>query len=435
MTDPFDHARALFLEGIEHFEAERLPEAERCFAASLALLPDRASTLTNLGAVRLRLGQPGAALECLDTAVAAEPDNFEAWAHRAVALGALGRLDEALASDERALALDSGSPPVRRHRGTMLQGLGRLDEALAVFTDEVRGHPDDASAWLLHGEALLAQDRSTEALASFDRSLDLDAEQPQAWHRRGAILKYLEQPARAAEAFERALATGGDPAINSFLLASVSRKPAPPHAPPGYVQSLFDGYADDFERHLVEVLRYQGHTRLLQSLPGGPERRFASALDLGCGTGLCAPLLRSRAERLIGLDLAPRMVARAQATGHYDDVLQGDLIEHLADTPERHDLLVAADVMNYVGDLDAVFRGASRVLRAGGLFCFTVERAERHDVGFGLRPSLTYAHAESYVRGLANEHGFQVLEVAEHPVREDRREPVEGLYVYLQRLA
>ncbi|MGE4341033.1 MAG: tetratricopeptide repeat protein, partial [Pigmentiphaga sp.] len=433
MTSDFDQARTLFLEGIEHFEADRLTDAERCFEASLARLPGRASTLTNLGAVRLRLGQSLAALECLEPVVAAEPDNFEAWAHRAVALGALGRLEDALASDERALALNADSAPVRRHRGSMLQGLGRLGEALAVFTDEVRRNPDDAEAWLHHGEALLAQDRSPEALASFDRSLALDAGQPQAWHRRGAILKYLEQPARAAEAFEQALATGGDPAINGFLLASVSKKPAPPHPPSGYVQSLFDGYAADFERHLVEVLRYQGHTRLLQSLPGDPARRYVSALDLGCGTGLCAPLLRPRVERLTGVDLAPSMVEKSRAGGHYDDVLLADLIEHLATTPQRHDLLVAADVMNYVGDLEPVFRGANRVLEADGLFCFTIERAERDDGGFGLRPSLTYAHTESYLRGLARDHGFEVLEIAEHPVREDRREPVEGLYVYMKR--
>lgn len=432
MTSDFDQARTLFLEGIEHFEADRLQEAERCFEASLALLPGRASTLTNLGAVRLRLGQPLAALECLEPAVAAEPDNFEAWAHHAVALGALGRLEEALASDERALALDPDSAPVRRHRGSTLQSLGRLAEALAAFTDEVRRDPDDAQAWLHHGEALLAQNRSQEALASFDRCLALDAQQPQAWHRRGAILKYLEQPARAAEAFQQALATGGDPAINGFLLASVSNKPAPPHPPPGYVRSLFDGYAQDFERHLVEVLRYQGHTRLLQSLPGDPAQRYASALDLGCGTGLCAPLLRPRTGRLTGVDLAPGMVEQARARGHYDEVLLADLVEHLAVTPRHHDLLVAADVLNYVGDLEPVFRGARRVLEAGGLFCFTLERAERDNGGYGLRPSLTYAHTESYLRSLARNHGFDILEIAEHPVREDRREPVEGLYVYLR---
>ena len=47
----------------------------------------------------------------------------------------------------------------------------------------------------------------------------------------------------------------------------------------------------------------------------------------------------------------------------YDRLLLADLVEHLQHTPERHDLVVAADVFIYVGELDAVFGGVVRVLR------------------------------------------------------------------------
>ena len=44
-----------------------------------------------------------------------------------------------------------------------------------------------------------------------------------------------------------------------------------------------------------------------------------TALDLGCGTGLCGPLVKPRVERLDGVDLSGAMLDRARATGVYDD--------------------------------------------------------------------------------------------------------------------
>ena len=60
----FERAKALFIEGVAQFEAGDSAEAERCFEASLALLPERASTLVNLGAVRVQLRQTRAGVAC-----------------------------------------------------------------------------------------------------------------------------------------------------------------------------------------------------------------------------------------------------------------------------------------------------------------------------------------------------------------------------------
>jgi len=39
MTDSFEQAKHLFLQGVRDFEARRLQEAERAFETSLELLP------------------------------------------------------------------------------------------------------------------------------------------------------------------------------------------------------------------------------------------------------------------------------------------------------------------------------------------------------------------------------------------------------------
>ena len=361
MSANFEQAKAFFLQGLDHYQGGRFAQAERDFAASLALLPGRVSTLTNLGAARIKLGKFAEAVNLFEEALAQEPDNVEAH--------------------------------------------GQLAGALAEL-----GHP-------------------LPALASVDRALELDPARGPAWSLRGSLLRSLGRPDEAIAAFERALACGADRELNRYYLASLTGGAPPLAAPLQYVQSLFDGYADGFETHLVEVLNYRAPAILVDELRRGG-RRFSAALDLGCGTGLCGPLLRSLADRLDGIDLSQSMVDQAARTGAYDEVLQADLVRYLQDTERRYELVVAADVFIYVGALETVFDGMARVLQSGGLFCFTVEAAPAGQE-LVLQPSLRYAHSAGYIRKLAESHGFDVSATAEHAIRADQGTPIPGLFVWL----
>jgi predicted TPR repeat methyltransferase len=72
------------------------------------------------------------------------------------------------------------------------------------------------------------------------------------------------------------------------------------------------------------------------------------------------------------------------------------------------------------------------VLQPQGLFGFSVERADEAE-DLVLRPSLRYAHGERGLRALAARHGFTVEAVEAGPIREDRRQPIEGLYLLLRK--
>jgi predicted TPR repeat methyltransferase len=433
MNQPLALARQYFFAPAPHFEAGRLADAERNFQASLALLPGRVSTLANLAATRIRLGRPMDALPLLDEALASAPEDAEAWSHRGAALVALGRHQEALDCHDRVLALQPGHASSWLRKSRSLGALGRHAEALASLQRLVELQPDNAEAWLRHGQALQRLERHEDALASYDKALALDSTLAAAWSHRGDILKDLGRIVEAVAAFREAIAHGGDAELNGYFLAALTGGAMPPSAPRGYVQSLFDGYADDFEQHLVGVLGYRAHLVLTEPLPALTGGRLRSALDLGCGTGLCGPRVKAMAERLEGVDLSARMVENARALGVYDRVEQAELLEHLQRTEaERHDLVLAADVFIYVGALDAVFPEVRRVLQPGGLFCFSVERApDSEDVA--LTRGLRYAHSERYLRALAASNGFSVLEMVDRPIREEQRRPIEGLFAYLRR--
>jgi len=360
MDPRFEQAKAFFLQGAAHYEAGRYAEAERAFAASLSLVPDRPSTLANLGAVRLKLGRTDDAIELLREALARDPQHVQAHGHLAAALADEGRPAEALPVAVRSTELD----------------------------------PANVAGWVL----------------------------------RGTLERELGQRESARASFQQALERGADPHLVGYFLAAVSQE-VPPAPPRQYVEQLFDGYEAEFEQHLRETLQYRAPEILAEGLA---RPRYDAVLDLGCGTGLCAPLLRPRAGRLDGVDLSAAMVERARAGGLYDEVVQADLAEHLASTPQRYDLLVAADVFIYVGALERVFEGAARVLRPGGGFAFSAEAADEHHT-IELRLSLRYAHSERYIRMLAGQYGFELRATARHPLRIDRGQPLPGLFAWLTR--
>jgi predicted TPR repeat methyltransferase len=430
LQEDFDQARALFLEGVAHFEAQRSRDAERCFVASLQRLPGRVSTRVNLAAARLRLGRTAEALAELEGVLAAEPQHLDAWCHRAVALAELGRDAESLDCADHVLALEPDNGTAWFRRGHALERLRRLGDAQTAFERLLALQPHHAEAWFRLSQLQQRQGRLSQALVSLDHALAQAADHAGAWTQRGSLLKEMGRVAEAAAAFQRAIELGADAELNRFFLASLGADTSPATAPRAYVQALFDDYAEGFDEHLVDVLGYQAHRQLITPLAGLQAQPFESALDLGCGTGLCGPLLRPIARQLEGLDLSQAMLDRAAMRGVYDRLTKADLVEHLRQTPARHDLVVAADVFIYVGELDAVFAGVARVLRPGGVFCFSVEHAD-DDRPVALNAQLRYAHSLPYLQGLAQRHGLRLLRSVAEPIRRDRTQAIPGLYVYL----
>jgi predicted TPR repeat methyltransferase len=374
--------------------------------------PGRASTLSNLGATWLRLGRPRDALDALDAALAAAPGDRDAAFHRADALLALGETEPALQAIERARDADPSHAGTALRRGEILVRLGRVRDALAAF---------EAAA------SLAGAAGPGRALAS--RHL-------------GNLLREAGRLPEARAAFEAALAAGGDADELRFLLASVhppatGDATAPPEAPPAFVRDLFDGYAGDYDRHLLEDLGYRAHAALVEPLPGAVGRStFGRALDLGCGTGLCGPLLRPFVAHLAGVDLAPRMVALARRSGAYDDVAVGEAVAALAATPPGTlDLAVAADVLIYLGDPEPLVRAAATALAPGGVLAFTVERADAGEGGAEvvLDPTLRFRHADALWPRLAARHGFALRAARPEVLRHEQGRPVDGLAVVLVR--
>ncbi|WP_298355238.1 methyltransferase domain-containing protein [Rhodoblastus sp.] len=278
-----------------------------------------------------------------------------------------------------------------------------------------------------------AQSRDFEAARDlFGQVLDLAPHWAPAWFGLGESLEGLGRRAEAAAAFREALARDpGDCAGAALRLARLSGE-SPASAPRAYVKTLFDQYAEKFDRHLTEVLAYRGPQILLDSVEqAAPGRAFAHMLDLGCGAGLAGEAFRAKTACLTGVDLAPSMIAKARAKSLYDRLVAADLLDFLGEEPAASaDLAVAADVFVYTGDLDPIFAAVARVLIPGGLFAFTAQSLVE-GAGFRVGDDLRFAHSETYVRDCAAKAGLGVRTFSAAATRKDRGADVPGWAVVL----
>ncbi len=79
-------------------------------------------------------------------------------------------------------------------------------------------------------------------------------------------------------------------------------------APRGYIETLFDGYAQRFELSLFDSHDDRIPTKLSQLLiQGCPHGSLGSVIDLGCGTGHAGTALRDAVKNLEDIDLSQKM--------------------------------------------------------------------------------------------------------------------------------
>lgn len=290
-----------------------------------------------------------------------------------------------------------------------------------------------AQAYLDEGDALAAAELAEQAV---ERAGDFAP----AFALIGRARLALGETEAATAAFRRALAIEPEDELGvSIELARLGVVAEREAITPAYVRALFDSYADTFDDHLTEALGYRGPQLVLRALEAvAPGARHADCLDLGCGTGLVGEAVRPLVDRLAGVDIAPAMVEKAREKGVYDALAVGELTRHLAEAvaPASLDLLLAADVLIYIGDPAQVLAGAARALRPGGLFAFTAQSpppGSDEAAGFALGEDARFGHDAGFLRARALACGLDVAFRRDASARREGGEPIPGFVMVLRR--
>jgi predicted TPR repeat methyltransferase len=411
-----------------------------------------------------RVDEAGVAYAAL---LAEQPDNPDGLHLSALLCVAKGRTDEALARIGRALELRPGEPMFHNNIANLYQMLGRLDEAErhyiaaidlepfrldaynnAALLQARRGDLDGAARTLQRVVTLapefvdarrnlasihLRGGNLEAAIRECGRGLVTDPQQPSLRYLLGQAYHSLGRNEMAIQVYRDWLRDDPTRPEPAHYLAALTGEAVPERASDAFVRSTFDDFAGSFDAHLAE-LGYRAPQLVASVVRRACGEAAAPGLDVadaGCGTGLCAPLLRPHARRLVGVDLSGPMLERARERGGYDELVQGELVQFLHGRPQAFDLLVSADTLCYFGRVEEFAVAARGSVREGGLVVFTVE-AHPDSAGapdFTLHPHGRYSHRRGYLQAVLEQAGFAAFDAEAVVLRQEGGKAVHGWLV------
>jgi len=413
----------------------RLDAAEELYGRVLEAVPDHVDALHFLGISRHQRGRPDEALALVRRALALEPEHVDARNNLGNMLMQEGQLEDAVAAYRMVLASRPDYPGAYANLGVALRRQGDLPGAEQAFRQALKLDPNHGAAYHNLGSILRDSDRDEEALTMFQRALALLPYDGESYRCVGAMLYAVGRIAECKEVYERWRVMEPDSPIAQHMLAACAGAAAPERASDAYVKQTFDAFANSFDT-VLDRLKYRAPELVAEAVVAalGPGQGALDVLDAGAGTGLCGPLLRAHARRLVGIDLSAKMLDKARARGVYDELATAELTAYMGEHPGAFDVVVSADTLVYFGELEGAFGAAFRTLRPGGLLAFTVEKALRpSELGHLLNPHGRYSHYGDYVRRALGQAGFTVLSAEPEHLRLENKLPVEGLVVLARR--
>lgn len=402
-----------------------------------------------------------------------DPIHPEALHYYGIYLYQAGRHAEAIESLELAAALDPGQGHWHNDRGNVLFAQGLWEAAAEAYQEAVSCLPEDAQCWTNLGSALRQMELAGQARSAFLHAVALQPDNLAALQQLGAIYEqegdkmqashyqcrayvlppwegksrellgisfyFLNRLEDAAEVYRTWLSEEPDHPVAAHMLAACSQQEVPVRASDAYIERHFDRYAETFEQNLLHSLDYRGAQMIATGLAQiDPPVQPGRTVDLGCGTGLCAPVLARYSSHLVGVDLSGKMLAKAAAGGHYDLLVKSEIGRYLASVPASCELIAAADTLIYFGNLVPLLASMHAALKEGGYLVFTIEvlaSDEAPGQDLLLHPSGRYRHRLDAVARLLAHTGLALRHHSLHVLRKEIGADVAGAVFVAQRTA
>lgn len=433
-------ASQLLMKAVTLHQSGRLLEAETAYRSLLKNNPDDSDALHYLGLIAFQRQLYPEAIYRIEAAIKINPRVPAFHCNLGIAYKALGQFDAAVASFHEAVRLDPNFHAAHNYLGNTLKDMGLPDEAIASYRRALVLRPDFAEAHNNLGQTLRSQDLLDEAIASFRNAVQFNPYYAEAYGNLGDALRKQGHLEEALGCYQQQVKLAPENTTAQHHVASLTGNNTE-RAPGEYVAKVFDDYADKFDSHLVNILKYDVPKELVElitkHLP--PREEKWSVLDLGCGTGLGGAAIAPYASQLVGVDLSSKMLDKARERNLYQRLECADLLPMMrAEKSASYDVVIAADVFVYLGKLDEICAEIKRLVKPGGFFAFSVEALDAspgENSGAGVQQEYhlastgRYTHASGYISKLASANGFSVQQIADTQIRMEFGKPVPGYLV------
>lgn len=421
---------ALHNLGIIYYAQGKLGDAEKIFREVTIREPQYVDAFYNLGLTLSKQNKFSEATLIYENLLQQAPEHFAARFHLACALMQQEKLSAAI---EQFLLIEKSQPyhaETQTNLATCYFKQKNLNAAKTHYLKALDIEPRDTQVLFNLGVIAAQQDQIDQAIRHYQMAIQINPDFFAAQNNLGVAFLAKQHASFALQHFQQASRLQPENQSVAYAVKMLAQSERVTVAEPDYIKSLFDAYADHYETHLLTALEYKLPGLLKQAvlnsvaLPPGEK----DILDLGCGTGLCGTAFKPFAKTLTGVDLSDKMLAVAAEKHIYDRLIASELNSFLRNKNMEYDLVLAGDVLVYVGDLADIFHSIKQALRPNGLLVFNTEISPDKD--FKVNQSGRFAHTKRYLEQLAQENHFIILHYQQVITRLQNNEPVYGhLYV------
>ncbi len=392
-----DELKNKFLQACEMQEANSLVDAISIYDELLLFIPESPMVHFNMGLALFDIEDFEKAAKHYDIASQASPEDPDIQYNKGLNLRRLGKRKGAITAFAKAIDLGDSSIDTLYNIALCHQDLKEFEDAAklyAIILENDKNHLSTLNnfAYLCHKTGDL---KKAEQL--YRRLLQLNPQHTAAQHMLNALCGIT-----------------------------------PDNAPLEYIESVFDGYAENFEENLLKELCYRTPIELWRFYRElFPENLDCKCLDLGCGTGLAGLAFKSACKELTGIDISDKILKEAEQKSLYKRLIKNDILSFLETTKESFNLLIAADVFTYMGNLESLFKSCNKRCEAGGVLCFSVEESKGNS--FTLKETGRFGHPLRYIEKLCSKTGWKLISVERSNLRKDKNEWISGFLFILQK--
>jgi predicted TPR repeat methyltransferase len=412
---------------LAHCEINQVTYAKNLLSEIIITAPDYIKAIGMLGQIALEEKNYQSACDFFSKRLILEQNHSHTWHSLGQAEFMLKQYQESTTSYQNCLYHMPHHPSAHHELATAYIQLGQINEATKHYNLQLEIKPSAETFYNL-AVCFMYQEKVNDAIYFFTQALKLEPDTEAAHINLGSLYIKNNNIKQAKIHYQKALIINPSNSEVKHILSALTGTSVSAKAPKEYIESLFNQYAHYYDQHLVKHLDYQAHNLLLKYLDTDDwDNNTLDILDLGCGTGLCGELFKLYAKHFIGIDISTEMINIASNKAIYDRLINDEILNILPSITNQ-DIILAADVFTYFGELTHLLQQCYASLKQNGKLAFTVESLHQN-LPFILQPSIRYAHSHDYIYKTLETAGFINVSINTSVLRHQFKQPVNGYTV------